>query len=90
MIWAKQTAASHPTVASPCKTAIPRMQETVAVFVGRRFVFRWNQRNMGLRIDLILLGDALKSAARSAEIDRTPRKWERPSDHTPVTVDLDI
>ena len=53
----------------------------------RQAAFR---RNMGLRIDLILLGDALKSAARSAEIDRTPRKWERPSDHTPVTVDLDI
>jgi exodeoxyribonuclease-3 len=48
------------------------------------------RRNMGLRIDLILLGDALKSAARAAGIDREPRRWERPSDHTPVTVDLDI
>jgi exodeoxyribonuclease-3 len=48
------------------------------------------RRNMGLRIDLILIGDALKSAATTAGIDRTPRKWERPSDHTPVTVDLDI
>lgn len=48
------------------------------------------RRNMGLRIDLILIGDALKSAATSAAIDRTPRTWERPSDHTPVTIDLDI
>lgn len=48
------------------------------------------RRNLGLRIDLILLGDALKSAARAATIDRTPRRWERPSDHTPVTLDLDI
>ncbi|GLQ91326.1 exodeoxyribonuclease III [Dyella acidisoli] len=48
------------------------------------------RRNMGLRIDLILLGDALKSSAKSATIDREPRRWERPSDHTPVTVDLDI
>ena len=47
------------------------------------------RRNMGLRIDLILLGDALKSAAKAATIDREPRRWERPSDHTPVTVDLD-
>jgi exodeoxyribonuclease III len=47
------------------------------------------RRNLGLRIDLILLGDALKAAARAAAIDRTPRRWERPSDHTPVTLDLD-
>jgi exodeoxyribonuclease-3 len=45
---------------------------------------------MGLRIDLILIGEALKAAATAAAIDRTPRRWERPSDHTPVTLDLDI
>ena len=48
------------------------------------------RRNLGLRIDLILLGDALKNTARAAAIDRLPRQWERPSDHTPVTLDLDI
>lgn len=53
----------------------------------RQAAFR---RNMGLRIDLILIGDALKPAAKAAAIDRTPRRWERPSDHTPVTLDLDI
>ena len=53
----------------------------------RQAAFR---RNMGLRIDLILLGDALKSSAKAAAIDREPRRWERPSDHTPVTLDLDI
>ena len=53
----------------------------------RQAAFR---RNLGLRIDLILLGDALKGTARAAAIDRVPRKWERPSDHTPVTLDLDI
>ena len=53
----------------------------------RQAAFR---RNMGLRIDLILIGEALKAAATAAAIDRTPRRWERPSDHTPVTLDLDI
>lgn len=53
----------------------------------RQAAFR---RNMGVRIDLILIGDALKSAAKAAAIDRTPRRWERPSDHTPVTLDLEI
>lgn len=53
----------------------------------RQAAFR---RNMGLRIDLILISDALKSAATAAAIDRTPRQWERPSDHTPVTLELQI
>jgi exodeoxyribonuclease-3 len=53
----------------------------------RQAAFR---RNMGLRIDLILIGDALKSVATAAAIDREPRRWERPSDHTPVTLELDM
>ncbi|WP_266160755.1 exodeoxyribonuclease III [Dyella silvatica] len=53
----------------------------------RQAAFR---RNMGVRIDLILISEALKSAAKAAAIDRTPRRWERPSDHTPVTLDLEI
>ena len=48
------------------------------------------RRNLGVRIDLILLADALRATARAAAIDRAPRRWERPSDHTPVTLDLDI
>jgi exodeoxyribonuclease-3 len=46
------------------------------------------RRNLGLRIDLILVGDALRDACRSAAIDRDPRKWERASDHTPVSLEL--
>ncbi|MDQ6646831.1 MAG: exodeoxyribonuclease III, partial [Pseudomonadota bacterium] len=53
----------------------------------RQAAFR---RNMGLRIDLILLSEALKPLATAATIDREPRRWERPSDHTPVTLELDI
>jgi exodeoxyribonuclease-3 len=44
---------------------------------------------MGLRIDLILISEALKNVATAAAIDREPRRWERPSDHTPVTLELD-
>jgi exodeoxyribonuclease-3 len=43
-----------------------------------------------LRIDLILIGEALKAAATAASIDRTPRTWERPSDHTPVILELNV
>ncbi|MEO8002222.1 MAG: exodeoxyribonuclease III [Arenimonas sp.] len=46
------------------------------------------QRGNGLRIDLVLISDALKAKCTAAGIDRDPRTWERPSDHTPVWVEL--
>jgi exodeoxyribonuclease-3 len=46
------------------------------------------RRNLGLRIDLILASDALRARCRAATIDRAPRKWERPSDHTPALLEL--
>jgi len=46
------------------------------------------RRNLGLRIDLTLISDALKARATAAGIDRDPRTWERPSDHTPVWVEI--
>ena len=52
----------------------------------REFGFR---RNRGLRIDHILVSEALKPQVRSCVIDKLPRKNERPSDHAPVTVELD-
>lgn len=46
------------------------------------------RRNMGLRIDHILVSDALKSNCVACTIDKAPRKLERPSDHTPVILEL--
>jgi len=46
------------------------------------------RRNLGLRIDLTLVSDALKPHVTAAGIDREPRTWERPSDHTPVWVEI--
>jgi len=51
----------------------------------RQAAFR---RNLGLRIDLTLVSDALKTHVKAAGIDKTPRGWERPSDHTPAWVQL--
>ena len=48
------------------------------------------QRNHGLRIDLILISDALKLKCIASSIDREPRTWDRPSDHAPVWVDLEV
>jgi len=46
------------------------------------------RRNRGLRIDHILVSDALKSSVTRCEIDVRPRKNERPSDHAPVVLTL--
>ena len=47
------------------------------------------RRNLGLRIDLILISDALKSKCVASMIDREPRTWDRPSDHAPVMIELE-
>ncbi len=46
-------------------------------------------RDWGLRIDLVLVSEALRARCSAAGIDRTPRGWERPSDHTPVWAQVD-
>ena len=51
----------------------------------RNLAFR---RNQGLRIDHILVSEALKAEVASCSIDKQPRKNERPSDHAPVWLEL--
>jgi exodeoxyribonuclease-3 len=53
----------------------------------RMMAFR---RNAGLRIDLILASTKLAEKCVESRIDKTPRRLERPSDHTPVLATFDI
>ena len=46
------------------------------------------RRDLGLRIDLVLASAPLMERASAASIDREPRGWERPSDHTPAVLEL--
>lgn len=46
------------------------------------------RRNAGMRIDHILLSDALKEKCSSSIIDKEPRTWEQPSDHAPVVAEI--
>jgi exodeoxyribonuclease-3 len=46
------------------------------------------RRNRGLRIDHILISNALKPLAQACVVDKAPRKNERPSDHAPVVLTL--
>jgi exodeoxyribonuclease III len=52
----------------------------------RQMAFR---RNMGLRIDHILLSVPLAARCSGCVIDKLPRKWEQPSDHTPVVATIE-
>lgn len=53
----------------------------------RMMAFR---RNAGLRIDFVLLSPALVPKCTACTIDKSPRKLERPSDHTPVVAELNL
>jgi exodeoxyribonuclease-3 len=46
------------------------------------------RRNAGLRIDLILASRSLAERCDASYIDREPRGWDRPSDHTPVVAEF--
>ena len=48
------------------------------------------RRNHGLRIDHILLSDSLNALCDAAGVDVEPRRSERPSDHAPAWVSLEI
>ena len=63
----------------------PQPEKNYSWWDYREFAFR---RNRGLRIDHILVSDALKARAEACAVDKLPRKNERPSDHAPVVLTL--
>lgn len=89
-------------VSDPERGALAGLEKLGLIDVFRRFEqapssFSWwdyraagFRRNAGLRIDLILTSEALAKQCVRCEIDKTPRHWERPSDHTPVVASFDL
>jgi len=65
----------------------PQAPKSYSWWDYRDFGFR---RNHGMRIDHILVSAALKPLVSACQIDKTPRKNERPSDHAPVLATLNI
>ncbi len=47
----------------------------------------WSKDN-GIRIDHLLLSPQAADRLQACDIDKTPRGWEKPSDHVPVWADL--
>jgi len=67
------------------------LQDTFRLFARDGKLFSWwdyrqaaFRRDLGLRIDLILASNALAETCLSSDIDKAPRRLERPSDHAPV------
>ncbi len=48
------------------------------------------QKDNGILIDHLLLSPQAADHLRSSEIDKFTRGWEKPSDHVPVWIDLEI
>ena len=48
------------------------------------------QRDAGIRIDHVLLSPALTTKLKRAGVDRTPRGWEKTSDHAPIWVEVEV
>ena len=48
------------------------------------------QKNNGIRIDHLLLSPEAANRFSSASIEKHVRAWEKPSDHVPVAVELDL
>ncbi len=75
------------------REAIPEPQKLYSWWSYRAADFRASNR--GLRLDHLWASPGLADAARrngavSAQVHDHVRAWERPSDHVPVTVDLDV
>ncbi len=47
------------------------------------------QKNNGIRIDHFLLSPTLADRLQSCTINKTPRGWDKPSDHTPIELILE-
>ncbi|MDJ0929634.1 exodeoxyribonuclease III [Breoghania sp.] len=66
-----------------------------ACHADERFTF-WDyqagawQKNIGIRIDHLLLSPQAAGRLRGCEIDAHVRGWEKPSDHVPIWIDLDM
>ncbi|NMM19967.1 MAG: exodeoxyribonuclease III [Rhodoferax sp.] len=66
---------------------LPQPEKSYSWWDYRNFAF---PRNRGMRIDHILVSEALKPLVTDCVIDKAPRKNERPSDHAPVVLELSL
>ena len=93
--WEGQVLVSEPERAALRALIDLGLQDSFRLFEQPEKSFSWwdyrmmgFRRNAGLRIDHWLLSTPLAERCTHCEIDKVPRKWEQPSDHAPVIVDI--
>ena len=93
--WEGQVLFSEPERAALRRLADIGFADAFRLFEQPEKSFSWwdyrmgaFRRNLGLRIDHVLLSPGLAASARSCRIDVAPRRLERPSDHAPVVCEL--
>ena len=95
--WAGKVLFSEPEKAALRDMVALGLQDSFRLFEQPEKSFSWwdyrmngFKRNLGLRIDHILLTAELAKACKSCRIDRDMRAKERPSDHAPVVAEIDF
>ncbi|QDZ28450.1 exodeoxyribonuclease III [Noviherbaspirillum sp. UKPF54] len=93
--WAGQVLCSEPERAQFRRLLDLGFKDAFRLFEQPEKLYSWwdyrmmaFRRNMGLRIDHILLSNTLAARCNACAIDKAPRKWEQPSDHAPVIATL--
>lgn len=93
--WAGNVLVSPPERARFRALLMLGLQDAFRLFAQEAQCFSWwdyraaaFRRNLGVRIDHILLSAPLAQACTGCHIDKAPRKRERPSDHTPVVAEV--
>ena len=93
--WEGQVLVSEPERAAFQKLISLGLHDSFRLFEQPEASYSWwdyrmagFRRNLGLRIDHILVSAALVKDCQSCLIDVAPRKLERPSDHTVVVLEL--
>jgi exodeoxyribonuclease-3 len=95
--WAKDALASPQAkakfaelVAQGWTDAIRALHPNERIYTFWHYWRRSFERNSGIRIDHALLSPSLASKLKAAGVDRTPRGWEKTSDHAPLWVELEV
>jgi exodeoxyribonuclease-3 len=94
-LWEGKVLFSEPERAAFARLLELGLRDSFRLFEQPEKSFTWweyrlraFQRNLGLRIDHILLSDELAARCTGVTIDREMRALERPSDHAPVVAEV--
>ncbi len=94
-LWEGQVLCSEPERAAFREFLAAGLRDSFRLFDQPPKLYSWWDyrqlafpKNRGLRIDHILLSEALAARCRSSRIDRDARKGEKPSDHAPAIVEI--